>query len=67
MKDREALRRYANEAYAARHEADPDTCPVCCGDKATNDRRFADTSSPASGWEESGPWYTCNVCKEDAQ
>jgi hypothetical protein len=52
----------ARRDYAARYAADPSMCPVCCNDGTTNNEIYADLDRPASGWEGSGPWYTCRVC-----
>jgi len=48
--------------YPHRIAADPTTCPVCCGDRITNDPRFGGARS-ARGWEPAGPWFECRACE----
>lgn len=49
--------------YPHRIAADPDTCPVCCGDRCTSDRRYGGKilrTEEETGW---ATLYECLACE----
>ena len=52
----------ARKVYAHRVAADPDTCPVCCGDRVHTDSRFAVAFIEDNGYAKV---YSC-FCTESA-
>ncbi len=55
--------RMIETTYPHRIEADPETCPVCCGDRATDDPRFGSEVLRHVGEDHNRrPIYRCLAC-----
>ena len=56
------LQKQIAREYAHRVEADPETCPVCCGDRLTTDQRYGGEVIHPESERYYNTLYKCLAC-----